>query len=140
MGLGLRMEYLVSMRSGVQFPLLPKGKRGRKERKKEDQRENQGEVILEEPRAAALAGGDSHRTPDSAGDRSYLPSVTLRDSSLQPQDYLPPHHTTPWLPQSVGRANRILHTVGPQVSTEQAEIFHRENDSEQSEKQVGLGY
>lgn len=95
---------------------------------------------MEKPRAAALAGGDSHRTPGSAGDRSYLPSVTLRGSSLQPQDYLPPHHTTPWLPQSVGRANRILHTVGPQVSTEQAEIFHRENNSEQSEKQEGLGY
>lgn len=37
--LGLRMGYLVSMRFGVQFPLLPKGKRGRKEGRKEERKE-----------------------------------------------------------------------------------------------------
>lgn len=67
-------------------------------------------MIVEEPRAAALGGGGSQRAPDSADDGSYQLSLTLRDSSLQPQNYLPPHHTTPWLPQSIGRANRVLHT------------------------------
>lgn len=51
-----------------------------------------------------------------------------------PATDLPLRATTPWLPQSMGRASRALHTVGPQVSTERAEMFHRENDSRRSEK------
>lgn len=71
LGLGLSMEYLAYMRTRVQSPLLPKGKRERK--KSKGLWENQGEGIVEEPRAwgSSLQRGCSHRTLGSADDKSY---------------------------------------------------------------------